>query len=302
MIAIAPTDLDWFEFLRDRLPTSEINFWTPTPWNVKRLEQDDRFYFLLKAPHRKIGGFGRFRYYEKMSVRDAWNRFGKGNGVGDLAELAARTSGYASQHSTAFVPTDNPEIGCIVLDRPVFFEESAFFRPEDRGKEFPPQVVRLKYFDEDFGEEDVGVAEASVGSQEAFQLVDETGGNYKNRRTRDRTGQAEFRRKVLAAYGRECCVTGEGALEVLAAAHIQPHVNKDSHHVQNGLALRVDLHNLFDAGLITVDDDYRLVISNRLKSEGYAAYNGQKVRLPNNASNRPSKEALELHRTGVFRT
>lgn len=301
MIAIAPTDLDWFELLRDRLPTSEINFWTPTPWNVKRLEQGDRFYFLLKAPYRKIGGFGRFRYYENMSARDAWNRFGKDNGVDDLAELVARTSKYAAQHSTAFVPTDNPEIGCIVLDQAVFFEEEAFFRPEDRGKDFPSQVVRLKYFADDFSEEDGGVTGSSVGSQEVFRLVDETGGNYTNRRTRDRTGQAVFRQKVLAAYGHECCVTGEGTLEVLAAAHIQPHVNKYSHHVQNGLALRVDLHNLFDAGLITVDHDHRLVVSSRLKSEGYAAYDGRKVRLPNTSSDRPSEEAIELHRTAVFR-
>ena len=237
-----------------------------------------------------------------MSARDAWNRFGKDNGVGDLSELVARTSGYARQHSTAFAPTENPKIGCIVLDRAVFFDESEFFRPEDRGKDFPPQVVRHKYFDKDFDEEGVGIVHSSVGSQQVFRLVDETGGNYKNRRARDRTGQAEFRRKVLAAYGRECCVTGEGTLEVLSAAHIQPHVNKDSHHVQNGLALRVDLHNFFDAGLITVDADHRLVVSNRLKSEGYAAYYGQMLRLPNDAFNRPSKEALELHRTAVFRT
>ena len=118
MIAIAPTDLDWFGFLQGRLTTSEINFWTPTPWNVKRLEQGDRFYFLLKAPYRKIGGYGHFRYYENMSARDAWNRFGKGNGVGDLAELVARTSGYASQHSSTFVPTAGYALGSRVYATP----------------------------------------------------------------------------------------------------------------------------------------------------------------------------------------
>jgi hypothetical protein len=38
-------------------------FISPTPSvHVKRLEQGDRFYFLLKAPYRKIGGYGHFHY------------------------------------------------------------------------------------------------------------------------------------------------------------------------------------------------------------------------------------------------
>jgi putative restriction endonuclease len=302
MIAIAPTDLDWFEVLREELPAPEINFWTPTPWNISRLRQGDRFYFLLKAPYRKIGGYGHFRYYENMSAREAWNRFGRGNGVGDLAELVARTSKYADRHSATFVPTENPEIGCIILGRPVFFEEDRFFKPEDYGKSFPRQVVRLKYFDEDFDDDSAEGVKPLVGSQKPFQVVDEKGSSYRNRRVRDRAGQAVFRQKVLAAYGQRCCVTGESSLEVLDAAHIQPYVNSESNHIQNGLAFRTDLHKLFDAGLITIDDDYRLVISNRLKSEGYAPFHGQKVFMPDEVSRKPSREALEVHRTVVFRT
>jgi hypothetical protein len=36
----------------------------------------------------------------------------------------------------------------------------------------------------------------------------------------------------------------------------------------------MDLRNLFDAGLLTIDDEHRLAISGRLKSEGDAAYQG----------------------------
>jgi len=38
MFAISPTDIDWFGFLRESEFNSEINFWTPTPWNLTRLE------------------------------------------------------------------------------------------------------------------------------------------------------------------------------------------------------------------------------------------------------------------------
>lgn len=171
----------------------------------------------------------------------------------------------------------------------MFFEEERFFKPEDYGKSFPRQVVRLKYFDEDFGDDSVEGVRPLVGSQKPFQLVDEKGTSYRSRRVRDRTGQAVFRQKVLAAYGQRCCVRGESSLEVLNAAHIQPYVNSESNHIQNGLAFRTDLHKLFDAGLITIDDDYRLVTSNRLKSGGYASYHGQKVFVPDEVSRSPQR-------------
>lgn len=50
MFAIAPTDLEWFERLRTGPIPALVNFWTPTPWNVRRLTANDRFYFLLKHP------------------------------------------------------------------------------------------------------------------------------------------------------------------------------------------------------------------------------------------------------------
>ena len=74
MFAIAPTDLDWFYFLREEPTGRFINFWTPTPWGVRRMGQGDRLYFMLKAPIRKIGGFGLFARYEEMSASEAWGR------------------------------------------------------------------------------------------------------------------------------------------------------------------------------------------------------------------------------------
>lgn len=99
MIAVAPTDLNWFHFLRNNLSFNTINFWTPTPWNIKRLKEGDKFYFLLKSPIRKIGGFGYFKKYDNMSVYEAWIKFGKGNGVSDLTELAERCSNYVRKHT-----------------------------------------------------------------------------------------------------------------------------------------------------------------------------------------------------------
>ena len=69
MIAIAPTNLNWFRQVSRELSASAINFWTP--WNIIRLGQGDGIHFLPQAPLRKIGGYGLLRYYESMLSREA---------------------------------------------------------------------------------------------------------------------------------------------------------------------------------------------------------------------------------------
>jgi putative restriction endonuclease len=49
VIANAPTHQSWFNQLRSRPHGKIVNFWTPTPWNVRRLKPGDLLYFLLKG-------------------------------------------------------------------------------------------------------------------------------------------------------------------------------------------------------------------------------------------------------------
>src|SRR5438876_349755 len=91
MIEIAPTDLDWFNQLRNRPLDGAINCWSPTPCNVRQLKVGDLFYFLLTRGVRKIGGFGHFCSYENMRASQAWKQFGPNNGVANLQELVTRT-------------------------------------------------------------------------------------------------------------------------------------------------------------------------------------------------------------------
>lgn len=147
MIALAPTDYDWFKFLSAHPELQEINFWTPTPWNIRQLNPGDHFYFLLKAPIRKIGGYGQFEYYENMSARAAWKRFGVGNGVGELDDFLGRVRRYAAHRSRDYVETEDPEIGCIVLQNPQFFQPDEYVAPQEIGLSFPDTVVKHKYFD-----------------------------------------------------------------------------------------------------------------------------------------------------------
>jgi len=113
-----------------------------------------------------------------------------------------------------------------------------------------------------------------------------------------RAGQAAFRASVLAAYGC-CCVTGATQPELIEAAHIIPYSVSGDHSVSNGLMLRVDLHCLFDAGLLTISDDYRLVLSALITDASYLPLQGTAIAMPADGLG-PSLAALRWHRENVF--
>ena len=102
-------------------------------------------------------------------------------------------------------------------------------------------------------------------------------------------------------------MTGERSRPTLDAAHIQPYLGPSSNHVQNGLALRADIHRLFDGGYVTVTPDLVFRVSPRLKREFengqvYYALDGRSlISLPAHSRNRPSEEALDWHSRTMFR-
>jgi len=146
VIAIAPTHQSWFNQLRSRPHGKIVNFWTPTPWNVRQLKPGDLFYFLLKAPIRKIAGFGHFVGYENMRASAAWPRFGLDNGVLGVDELVQRTAELVEKNTQRGPQSSDPEIGCILLSSPMFAPEADWITPAIAGLSFAPQVVKLKYF------------------------------------------------------------------------------------------------------------------------------------------------------------
>jgi putative restriction endonuclease len=119
-----------------------------------------------------------------------------------------------------------------------------------------------------------------------------------------RLGQAGFRVAVLDAYGRRCAVTEEKTLPVLEAAHIRPYADGGGHEVANGLLLRSDFHTLFDAGYLTIDTDYRLLVSKRLREEfsngrHYYEHHGKIVpNLPTQTDMRPSRAVIVWRNEG----
>ena len=117
--------------------------------------------------------------------------------------------------------------------------------------------------------------------------------------------QGAFRISVTDAYNRACAVSGGKVLPALDAAHIKPYTFGGSHNVSNGILLRRDIHSVFDAGYVTIDQSHRFVVSARVKTdfnngEEYRRLHGARLSLPVHPSNRPDPAALVWHNENIF--
>jgi putative restriction endonuclease len=102
-------------------------------------------------------------------------------------------------------------------------------------------------------------------------------------------------------------MTRERTLPVLDAAHIHPYSKGGAHSPANGILLRSDLHRLLDLGYITVHPiEKTVIVSPRLKEDfengrDYYALHGQRIVLPTDSLNAPSRENLAYHAEHVYR-
>jgi putative restriction endonuclease len=206
---------------------------------------------------------------------------------------------------------DEP-LSCLVLRPAVFLPERDWI-PWERYEEWSPRVVDYKKYDLTTGP---GRALAELLRKPTAAPAPELVSTFTPLSVRERpaiygysserVGQSTFRARLMVAYEGQCAVTGEHALPVLEAAHIQEYMGPASNHLQNGLLLRADLHRLFDRGYVTATSDLRLEVSSRLKSEFdngriYYEMAGRRLAAPRNPQARPSPEALRWHADNVFR-
>lgn len=88
------------------------------------------------------------------------------------------------------------------------------------------------------------------------------------RLVKTRTNQSFFRQAILSSYSSKCCLTGINIPELLIASHIIPWARdkKNRLNPQNGLCLNSLHDKAFDKGLITFDDNYKLILSKKIKN------------------------------------
>ena len=125
--------------------------------------------------------------------------------------------------------------------------------------------------------------------------------------------EAKFRIRVLASYDYTCALTGyrlttvSGVASIVDAAHIHQFANSRNNALDNGIALSKNAHWLFDKGLWTISDDYRVIVaSSRFAESGkpdllLGNYHGTRLRLPEDQRLWPNPIHISWHRKKRFR-
>jgi putative restriction endonuclease len=120
-----------------------------------------------------------------------------------------------------------------------------------------------------------------------------------------RVNQDFFRRMIIASYG-SCCITGLPISELLVASHIVPWSKdiKNRTNPRNGLCLNSLHDKAFDVGLITIDENYLVKVSPKIKPlsvkevDILTNYVDKKIQLPQRFL--PDQEFLSYHRKNIF--
>lgn len=123
--------------------------------------------------------------------------------------------------------------------------------------------------------------------------------------------EARFRLTVIPAYNYTCALTGYRLLTITSgsivdAAHIHRFADSKNNDPRNGIALCKNAHWLFDVGLWTLGDDYRVRVASTKFSESGAdalllkSMESHKILLPSDAKFWPDPIHLAWHRINRF--
>ena len=122
---------------------------------------------------------------------------------------------------------------------------------------------------------------------------------------------AGFRQAIMRIYDYTCAVCqlyvltldGESITE---AAHIIPFKISGNNDVRNGISLCQLHHWSFDKGLISVDSNYKVIVSELMLERGPTEWllttlRGKSIWLPEDEEHYPAQDALTWHREKIFR-
>jgi putative restriction endonuclease len=307
---LGTTDNSWFNYLSAINP-EDVNFWQPGGNSAfKVLQPGAPFLFKLKSPLNAIGGVGFFSSHTFLPISVAWETFGNRNGCDIYDEFRRKIISYRGNKKEV-----NPQIGCIVLTNPVFFEPKDWVQtPENWAN----SIVQGKSYTT---EEEIGnqlwnrvelllnkyLTGGNATAENQFMVGEpELRYNY-SVLSKIRIGQGAFRVLVTDSYQRRCSITGEKTLPVLESAHIQSYSKDGPHAISNGILLRSDIHKLFDTGYLTITTDLKVEVSNRIKEEflngkEYYQYHGKGlITLPQKEIDRPNTKYIEWHNSNIFK-
>ena len=115
-----------------------------------------------------------------------------------------------------------------------------------------------------------------------------------------------FKKEILKIYDRTCCISAlkinsSQNIAMVDACHVVPFADSHDDTISNGISLCPNLHRAFDRGLITIDDNYRVCISDiltEIPNNPYSIrqFNGKQLILPTKRLYYPGITNFRVHR------
>ena len=110
------TDREWIEVIRANDLHENINFWRRDKRRV-HLPEGSRLYFRLSGS-KLVAGRAHLREQTVLTVREAWDRFGIGNGVTSFERLQHRVE--------EVLKIKDDSVACLVLDNVELLDPSNY--------------------------------------------------------------------------------------------------------------------------------------------------------------------------------
>ena len=147
--------------------------------------------------------------------------------------------------------------------------------------------------------------------RDKVQITMPTGPTETQATVKVRRGQSFFRQAILGAYEIRCCISEINVPRLLVASHIKPwgKFPKDRLNPRNGLCLSTLHDAAFDSGLITLDENFCVMLSPSLRSyfpqpmleQSFVPFEGKPIRLPNKLTE-PDPIFIQFHRETIFQS
>lgn len=119
-----------------------------------------------------------------------------------------------------------------------------------------------------------------------------------------------FKRDIPKYYGYNCAISrlkvdAIFSVSMIDACHIIPFSKSYDDTIKNGLALCPNLHRAFDRGLISINENYEVIVSEGFTESIDSLYSikqlaGRQILLPDEPRFHPSKANLNWHRNNIF--
>ncbi|WP_417888214.1 HNH endonuclease [Zunongwangia sp.] len=178
----------------------------------------------------------------------------------------------------------------------LYFANSELYEKNVRGNRMYSRAfdLYLEFLKDNYESE--SISDDIINTNNRKEITETERKNY----VLSRIGQGIYRKKLID-YWKSCSVTGIKEIPLLIASHIKPwkkSTDFEKLDVYNGFLLTPNLDKVFDIGLISFDNEGKIIISEFLDNyELFGIYENMTIKISTE-----HQKYLEYHRKNILKT